>query len=462
MRLTFSPLRLLLLSLVILTAGNNLCYGQRPPTPAINLSYLRIDFIQPGARPAGLGGAFIAAAQDETAAPINPAGLVYLKSAGASLHQRHVRTEFNEPQGSLAAPNRRAAFETISFDQTMAGIFVPLKRVTLAAFRNVAFDSRFNFETSQFVTTSAPLTQRQVLGGLGNFPGRQVDLDLEMVNDGVSAALKISRRLSVGITGKISVLNFRLIEQTFLDPEIATSGSIRGNTPETTYSLTTIDERNVQPSFSFGFMSNLIVDRLFVGGVVNLNPTFVLQTNVFLPALDIGSLELPSTDVADSNFRMGVPDTYGFGLYYLAHSRLRFSFDVQQIQYTDLLTGNDLNIPADDVVDPSGLFVDPDGAPDLTIDDATQVHFGLEYLLKVPELGLIPLRFGIHTEPGHRIYAHHNDADLRRLFPKQKDKIHYSFGLGVVFSSHVKFDGSADISDRGLELFGSTLVSIPF
>jgi len=445
---------------IVLSFGTG--YAQRPPTPAINLNYLRIDFIQPGARPAGLGGAFIAAAQDEMAAPINPAGLTYLKSAGASLHQRHVRTEFDEPQGNVRFPDRKADFETISFDQTMAGIFVPLKRVTFAAFRNVAFDSRFNFETTQFLTTPEPLTTRQIVGGLGNFPGRRVDLDLEMVNDGISAALKINRRLSVGVTGKISVLNFRLNEQAFLDPQIGVTGTSRGNLPETTYSITTIDERDVQTSFSFGFISNVIMDKLFLGGVVNLNPTFNMETNIFLPAYEIDGLTLPATTSEDRGFRMGVPDTYGFGLYYLAHNRMRFSFDLQQIEYTDLLVGNDLNIASDDEIDETGVFVDPDGRPDLTIDDATQVHFGIEYLLKVPELGLIPFRFGIHTEPGHRIYATGNDPDKRRLFPKQKNKTHFSFGLGVVFSSHIKFDGSADISDRGLELFGSTLVSIPF
>jgi len=446
--------------MVALSFGSG--YAQRPPTPAINLNYLRIDFIQPGARPAGLGGAFIAAAQDEMAAPINPAGLTYLKSAGASLHQRHVRNEFDEPQGSVGFPDGEADFETISFDQTMAGIFVPVKRMTFAAFRNVAFDSRFNFETTQFLTTPDALTNRQVLGGLGNFAGRRVDLDLEMVNDGISAALKINRRLSIGVTGKISVLNFRLNEQAFLDPQIGVSRRSRGNIPETTYSITTIDERDVQTSFSFGFISNLLMDKLFLGGVVNLNPTFDLETNIFLPTYQVGTLTLPAATSEDRGFRMGVPDTYGFGLYYLAHNRMRFSFDVQQIQYTDLLIGNDLNIPTDDIIDESGTFVDPDGQPDLSIDDATQVHFGLEYLLKVPELGLIPFRFGIHTEPGHRIYAVGNNLDLRRLFPKQENKTHFSFGLGVVFSSHIKFDGSVDVSDRGLELFGSTLVSIPF
>ncbi len=439
-------------------------WAQRPPTPPINLNYLRVDFIQPGARPAALGGAFIGAAQDETAAPVNPAGLVFLKSAGASLHQRHARSDFDEPSGSFEDPDARANFQTINFNQTMAGIFVPLKRVTFAAFRNVAFDSRFNFETGQFLTIPQPLTNRQVLAGSGNFPGKSVDLDLEMVNDGVAAAVKLNRRLSIGATAKISVMNFSLNERTFLDPAVAHAGRLpQGNTAETTYSITTIEERNVQPSFSFGFNSALIVDKLFLGGVLNLNPTFKLTTNTFLPQFQFETGEvLPKESPPNRSFRMGIPDTYGLGLYYLVHNRLRFTFDLVQIEYTDLLTGNDLNLTADDELSPTGEFSDPDDMPDLTIDNALEVRFGMEYLLKVPELGLIPLRFGIHTVPGHRIYSANDDPDLQRLFPRQRDRTQYTFGLGIVFSSYLKFDGSADVSEYGLEFFGSTLVTIPF
>jgi len=85
----FSPAFYILTA--ILVFNSTLAFAQRPPLVPINLSNLRIDFMNVGARPAALGGAFIAAAQDETAGPINPAGLTYLESAGASLHQRRTR-----------------------------------------------------------------------------------------------------------------------------------------------------------------------------------------------------------------------------------------------------------------------------------------------------------------------------------------------------------------------------------
>jgi hypothetical protein len=41
------------------------CQAQRPPAVSMDPRYFRVDFIIPGARPSGLAGAFIAAAQDE-------------------------------------------------------------------------------------------------------------------------------------------------------------------------------------------------------------------------------------------------------------------------------------------------------------------------------------------------------------------------------------------------------------
>ncbi|MFQ6113492.1 MAG: OmpP1/FadL family transporter [bacterium] len=437
---------------------------QRPPIVPMNLSNLRIDFISVGARPAALGGAFIGAAQDETAAPINPAGLTYLKSVGVSLHQRRARFKFKEPERSFDNPDAKRNFHTSNFDQSMVTVFVPVKKVTFAIFRQVVFDSRFNFETRQFLTIDPPLTTQQALGGLGNFPGRKVDLDLEMVTDALSVAFELSKRISIGVTGKISVLNFKLHEQTFLDPQV-TNGQLPGdNSAETTYSITSVDERNTEQNFSVGFMGKLIVDKLFFGAVYNFNPSFNLKSTMFLPEYKIDSenLTLHAESPENTTFKLSVPDTYGFGFYYVASSQLRFTFDVVRVEYSDLLSGNDLNVVADDLINSQGAYEDPDRQPDLTIDDATEFHFGLEYLYKSPKLGLIPLRFGVFTNPDHRIYAAAADPDLKRLYPKARSRIHYTFGLGVVLTNNLKFDGSVGVSNDGFEIIGSTLISIPF
>jgi hypothetical protein len=437
--------------------------AQRPPVVPITLSNLRVDFIQVSARPAALGGAFIGAAQDETAAPINPAGLTYLTSVGVSLHQRRGQFRYSEPQRSAENPDEKKNFSATNFDQSMVSLFVPAKRVSFSLFRQVSFDARFNFETEQFLTIEPPLTTEQTLGGTGNFPGREVDLDLQMVSDAISVGFELSRRVSVGLPAKVSVLDFNMNERTFLDPDINAGETPDGNSAETTYSITTVDHRTAEPGFTVGMMGNLWADKLFVGAVYHANPSFRLESATFLPEFQIAS-ETLATLSREETFKFSVPDVYGLGLYYItAANRLRFTFDLVRVEYSDLLKGNNRNAAADDVLDEqTGSYTDPDGRPDLTIDDATEFHFGVEYLYKSRQFGLIPLRFGLFTNPGHRIYATSNDLNMRRLFPKAKDRVHFTMGLGLVLTSHLKFDASLDVSSEGFSMIGSTLLSIPF
>ena len=74
---------------------------------------------------------------------------------------------------------------------------------------------------------------------------------------------------------------------------------------------------------------------------------------------------------------------------------------------------------------------------------------------------LIPIRIGVHTNPGHRIYATGNNPDLKRLFPKAKDRVHFSFGSGFLLNSYLKFDASITISADSFVFIGSTLIALP-
>lgn len=434
----------------------------RPPVLPIDLSYLRLDLIIPGARPSGLGGAFIAAALDETASAINPAGLAYLTRPGASLHQRQARTSIEVPVGSSVHPDGRQRFTDHAFDQNMVNIVYPLKRFSFSTFRQVPVDTRFDFTTEQFMTANSNPTPRFTLGGLGNFPGRQVNLDLQIVNNGLAIAFAASSRLSLGLSVKVAVLNFNFSEHRFLDPEVLSGSEPDGNTARTTYAIRHLEREKVDVSASFGLLGELLRDRLFAGAVVNINPRFELASDIFLPRYEIGGTVLEAIRPHDRTFRLAMPDTYGLGLYYVASDRLRFSFDLVRVEYRDLLKSNDRNLVEDDVFEPTtGTYSDPDGRPDLTVDDVFELHFGVEYLSKLPWLGLVPLRFGLYTDPAHRIHTTSDDPNLQRLYPKDDNRLHLTFGTGVILSSSLKFDGSINYSNRRVEIIGSTLITLP-
>lgn len=418
----------------------------------INLGYVRIDFIQPGARSAALGGAFIGAAQDVTAAAINPAGLAFLRSVEATLHQRLAHFEFDVPNATIDGADNTFTSRTIrnkNFDQTLAGIFLPLKRVSFALFRQVALDTHYDFETRQFLTKPSDGSEAFTLGGLGNYPGRKVNFNLEMVYDAFSVAFAVTNNLGIGVTVKNSALDFKFNEQLFLDPLVQNGNDPRPNSVETLYAINNISDRNGKFSYSFGLMSNMLLDRLFFGAVANFNPTYELRSNIYFPQYQLnGSMFTP--DTSSRVFRLSMPDSYGFGIYLLINSRLRFSCDVMYIKYSDLLSSHNLNV------------ADDGRARDLTVANATQLHAGLEWLFKVPQFGFtIPTRFGLHTNPGHLIHAVGDDEDLNRLYPAAKNRVHLSFGVGATVKSRLKLDATMVVTGDGLELWGSTLLSVP-
>ncbi|HEX9653722.1 MAG TPA: outer membrane protein transport protein [bacterium] len=421
----------------------------RPPIVPLNLSYLRINFIQPATRQAALGGAFIGAAQDVTAAAINPAGLAYLRSVEATMHQRLGHYEFDVNAGSRSNPGAQKTVTDHNFDQTFASVFLPLRRVSIALFHQAALDTHYDFETPQFLSRDSDGSAAFTLGGLGNYAGRKVNFDLELVQDAWSVAFAISKNLSVGAAFRVSSLSFKLDEQIFLDPLVQDGQEPRPNSQETLYAVNTLNERNNRLSYSFGLMNNMLLDRLFLGAVVNLNPTYELQGNIYFPPYQLGQNRLEAA-TSPQPFKLSIPDSYGLGVYYLINSRLRFSFDLVHIEYSDLLSVENLDVA------PGG------NARDLTVADATEVHAGLEWLFKVPEFGFtVPMRFGVYTNPGHQIHAAGNDIDLNNLYPAAGDRLHFSFGVGATVKSKIKLDTTMVVSASGYEFWGSTQLSVP-
>jgi long-subunit fatty acid transport protein len=435
------------------------CQAQRPPAVSMDPRYFRVDFIIPGARPSGLAGAFIAAAQDEISSCINPAGMTYLNRPGVSTHQRWSQFEYEEPNGSAANPGTTMQFQTTRFEQSMVNLIYPIHDFSVALFRQALIDSHFDFETNQFLTINSAPTSRQLFGGLGNFPGRRVNLHIEVVDSGLAVAYAPTDRLSVGFAGRLSLLRLRLSEYLFLDPELDQGNAPRENSAQTLYSITSLDESKLGPSYDFGVLANVIRDRLFIGAVAHLRYRYRLQSDVFFPEYTVASVALPAHSVRKAPINFSIPDSQGLGVYYVITDRLRVAFDVTRVEYSDLLHGNSTNAIADDTLNAEGHYQDPDGQPDLVVDDVYEFHLGVEYLGSFPGLGIIPLRAGILTNPGHRVYANSDDPDLRLLYPKEDDRIHLAFGIGIFLIENFKLDLGLLTSQHGNSVTGSAHVA---
>ncbi|MCB1037768.1 MAG: hypothetical protein KDD47_28300, partial [Acidobacteria bacterium] len=198
-----------------------------------------------------------------------------------------------------------------------------------------------------------------------------------------------------------------------------------------------------------GFLLDLN-ERWALGGVFRQGPEFkfgnVVRSKFFEsddPPVFCQAEDFPRCVVIETTGTFAVPDVLGLGLSFRPTDRLLLALDVDQVRYSEL------NRNAIDVFD----FGD-DGAEGqalLTIDDATEVHFGIEYV--VPELRFpLALRFGGWLDPDHRQrYDGPTDTpgerDLALSFPAGNDEIHVAAGVGLVFSESFQIDAAVDVSD---------------
>ena len=106
------------------------------------LSGLQFNFSNPGARSLGMGGAFIARADDATAAEANPAGLTILRRAEVAVDLRDVTVTQTAVAGgtwpwlaTIEAPAR-------DLDVSFASVVIPLGDFAVAG----SYSRRLDFE----------------------------------------------------------------------------------------------------------------------------------------------------------------------------------------------------------------------------------------------------------------------------------------------------------------------------
>jgi hypothetical protein len=159
--------RFLVLACVLFFLPGGFVTGQEPST-------LEFAMTAPGARSLGFGGAFVALADDATAAYSNPAGLVQLIRPEISLELRN----WNSGEG-----NETGIFSGFGFISYVH----PRNRWTFAAYAHQVADMDFGWDSS-----------------IGSSPGTFHTADavlltsLSVLNLGISAAVAVNEQLSVG------------------------------------------------------------------------------------------------------------------------------------------------------------------------------------------------------------------------------------------------------------------------
>ena len=418
---------------VVLAAGLSATEvsGQVVPQP---IATIQLSFSNPGARSLGFGGAFVALADDATAAWANPAGLVQIAEPEVSVEIRHwgYSTPFVSG-GRVRGEPTGIGLDTVSGLQTDTSEF----DVTGLAFLSFVYSGdRWSASVYRHVLANLE-TSSQTEGLFTQGPGgetlRFLDqknrMQMDAISYGLSGAYRITDALSIGAGLVYYDTSMAIHSDLYLWDDLDDPmGSGNSYLPEhfvigqTLYS----DDR------SLGFSAGLLwkISPLWsLGGRFREGPIIHPAGRAQVGSiLDLGP-EYPPGSVIDFEVddEVHLPDNYGLGVAYRsADGRLTIGFEWDRVTYSDVFA----KLEEDDQ----------------TIDDADQFHLGGEWVF-LETKPLLALRAGLWHDPDHQTRANENaDDHTRALLRPGEDQLHYALGLGIAFENF-QIDAALDLSD---------------
>ncbi len=411
---------------------------------------IQFNFNPPGARSLGLGGAFLAVADDATAAFTNPAGLVILRESEVFAEMRQTSSSVpfvDRGVGTISADGR-----TVSTTGTASGNGVDtinnvqfgetdddVTGLSFVSYVQPIGDFRIAFYRHELVNFETEFSSQGAFANFSNgnpaarlFPV-QSQVDLEVENFGVSFAYKFSETFSLGFG--VSYYQFEVSGLTNRFDIITTLPGFY-NAPD--FSQGNVATRQAQ----FG-------DDEDVG--INLGFLWSPSTKFSIGGAyrEGGEFEYGYT-VADTAATptFNVPNVYGLGVAIRPTAAFTISIDVNEVEYsslveefTTLLGGN---------------------RPELfEIEDGTEVHLGLEYRF-LNMANPVTIRVGGWEDPAHQITRRNSTASevgpfdsgelLQQLLwsasTQADDETHFSVGFGVAFGENFALDVAGDFSER--------------
>lgn len=378
-------------------------------------SAIQFNFNNPGARSRAMGGAFLALADDATAAYTNPAGLPQLSRREMSFEWR--QTNFSTPHlasGKADFPTRAGyerADSSVAGPSFVSAVF-PLGQVSLALYRhdNANFNTRFNYVNPPD-------------GSLYPFESH---VDLSDIVYGVSAGYALNDRWQIG-----AGLNLHDFE---IDSE--TVRTLNSDEFQSTRQVQRGSDRGLGYTVGLRFLAT---DRLAIGAAYRRAPRLTYEaiaSRVGVDGTESVYLRKPS--------QFDVPDAYGIGLNYRFSDAFAVGFDINRVRYSQLTRRI------------SSVFAEPGSefeffdVENLRIKDGTEFHLGGEYVLvdrKVP----LSLRAGAWIDPEHNLRkpalaSEWADSANAAIFSYRTGaQMHWSLGAGLAFE-RFSIDVAADLS----------------
>jgi hypothetical protein len=264
---------------------------------------------------------------------------------------------------------------------------------------------------------------------------------MKVVNWGAALSYKVSRGVSLGVSGGLSQLSVSSTLSRY-QLEVFTPGTLANESQ--------IDDDGNSFFVNVGLLVRPL-DNLALGAIYKHRPSFELAHRLLVT-------DFPEDTIYVQDINFNVPSSIGVGISYRPVDVLTLSFDVSRVSYSDL-TKDFVVVFGETAVQPS----------DYSVDDAFEFHAGIEYVLLLRSMGFV-FRGGLYSEADSRIAftgdtASPGDADrafIRRtqaaLFRSGDADMHYTFGIGVLFSNAFQLDLAGNLSSGSDEVVGSFVV----
>jgi long-subunit fatty acid transport protein len=415
--------------------------GARAQVVTVELSYSN-----PGARSMGLGGAFVALADDATAAFANPAGLIQLLRTEVSTELRlwSYETPYvaggrinGTPSGiglDTEAGLRTGVSSPEFTDLSFLSWVYPKRDWSFALYRHqlVRFES--------FAQVEGLFSDPPGDGGLTpGFAGTVRDhdqrtfADSDIVSHSFSAAYKVNEDLSLGVGISYFDGSLSVITEEYRPDDEPQGAYFAGNSflPDSLDLRSTMGADDTDWGLNAGFLWNL-TQSWRLGGFYRQGPVFEAEVSIAPgPARSPG----PEGSLATG---ISFPDVWGLGIAFrTADGHLIVAFEWDRVEYSAILDQLDSALfgPGTDLIEPG-----------TELDDGSEFHLGVEYVF-VDSNPLLALRLGAWLDPDHRIRNETSPETFTRAFsPRGDDEIHYAAGIGFAFAK-IQVDLGVDLSE---------------
>ena len=430
-----------------------------PPDAFIGGVTTPIDFLPPGARSLGMGGAFIGLADDATAAESNPAGLTILTRSEVSIHIRNsaYQIPFESP-GAGGATRFMSQFPNHLSPASDSSIGALDDSVTSASFISFVMPFRalslsmYYQETAHLQADSELLLMDAHFFDFYHYRDRKNETLRQL---GGAIGYAINDRISIGGSVRRTTLDVQSTSVVRVDNVIGEIVAIHplilrrplGSFTQFEQNVFVVDDSDTDTTYNLGILVKLAAN-FKVGAVYKRGGEFSLGGSVAstrcrdlsTPSDPASGLPLECPPGAPENtgdFRevstlRKLPNFFGAGLTgQFMDQTLTLAIDVNRIEYSrrSIAEGE---LIVSETMDSDSVSVFE------AIRNTTVLRVGAEKVFVLPYdfLSLVSVRGGVFNDPDHDGFLNIDASST-----------HVTFGLGAVFGGNFQIDFASEFSD---------------